>query len=60
MLKCKDMSEHWVLQGTRGGVASAFFPYKEILHRCEDLNTLREVIMIQYENIVILIILHSL
>lgn len=54
------MSEHWVLQGTRGGVASAFFPYKEILHRCEDLNTLREVIMIQYENIVILIILHSL
>lgn len=46
--------------GTRGGVTSTFFTYNEILHKREDLNTEKEVETIQYESILILIILHPL
>lgn len=45
--------------GTRGGVTSTF-TYNEILHKREDLNTVKGVETIQYESILILIILHPL
>lgn len=58
--KCKDMSEHCVLRGPERSSLHPLSLYKETLHRCEDLNTLGEVKTIQYETMMILIILHSL
>lgn len=57
--QCNDMSEHWGLQGPAGSGLYLLLS-KETPHRCEDLNTLREIKMIQYESIMILIIIHSL
>lgn len=41
-------------------MVSTFFMYKKFLHRCEDLNTLRKVLTIQFESILILIIFYPL
>lgn len=41
-------------------MVSIFFIYKKLLHRYEDLNTLRKVLTVQFESIMILIIFNPL
>lgn len=45
--------------GESEGMESTFFAYNQILHRHEDLETLRKVKTIQNESIVIMIFISS-